>query len=345
MVILFLILGILVLCGIKLSLNIHAPCPIYVCGWLTYFDFEESRRSFKENISCFNEVNPFVYAFNKEGVIIKAEGFTDAEYEKIINISYENRICVIPTIVNDVISPKQNILKDPGIIHNLLCDDSSIKRHIADILAVIEDDGISGIEIDYEKINYEDKKQFIKFIKSLSEQLHHNNKLLNIVLSADIFYGRKAFFDEEDLSIISGCVDTVKIMCYNLHGPFSQPGPVSTVEWIEQAMRVVTKKIPREKICIAIALHGFDWSVEKTYYLTYKKAMELVKEHHSKISRTNDNIPYFTYIKNKVKHIVWFEDSKSIINKIKTVRRYGVKKIAFWRLGSESEGIYSYLKK
>lgn len=332
------------MCVIKLSLNIHATRPIYACGWLTYFDFRESLRSFKENIDCFNEINPFIYAFNREGTIIKADGLSDAEYKNIIKISHENRICVIPTIVNDVISLQQNILKDPGIIHNLLCDDSSIKRHIADIISVIRNDGVDGIEIDYEKINYEDKEQFIKFIKLLSGELHNNNKLLNIVLSADIFYGKKLFFAEEDLSIISGCVDTVKIMCYNLHGPFSQPGPVATVEWIDQVMRVVTKNIPREKICIAIALHGFDWSVGKTYYLTYKEAMELVEGHNSQIKRTNDNIPYFSYIKNRVNHIVWFEDMRSIITKIKTVRRYGVKKIAFWRLGSESEKMYSSIR-
>lgn len=338
------ILSILFLFGIYYH---RTSKSIYLCGWLTYFDFRQSLQSFKNNIERFSEVNPFIYAFSPDGSIINVPEFSIVEYKNIIKIARENEILVLPTIVNDIIDPKQNvkaILKDSVILHKLLCEDTSINKYVDTIFSMVNNDGVDGIEIDYENINYSDKKQFIKFIKILSNRLHNNKKLLNIVLPANIFYGKKPLFNEEELSSIGKYTDTIKIMCYNLHGPFSNPGPVSTPKWIRQVLKVVTKKIPKKKICISLALHGFDWSVDGVDSLTYRKAIELLEKNNSRLNRTDEGIPYFNYFHNRIKHIVWFEDDRSIIKKIKTITGHGVNKIAFWRLGGESENIYNFFK-
>ena len=319
---------------------------IYLSGWVSSIDFAESSASFKGNVSYFSEVNPFIYAFNNDGAVIKAKGFTLREYKELISVARKNNVRVIPTVVNDVFESNGgpgNILKDSKLLHSLLGEDISIQKHIEDIFVAVALEEADGIEIDYEGLGSEDRNGFIKFIKLLSEKLHGRSKLLNVVLPAGDFYGARTSFSKQQLRLIGDYADSVKIMCYNLHGPFNGPGPLSTPRWIEKILKEALANIPREKISIAIALQGFEWSQDKVNRLTYRKIMQLIEKYRPYLRRSSDGVPYFVYYRDGKKCSVWFEDAKSLIRKINAVRMAGINKIAFWRIGGEDQNLYSKL--
>ena len=44
--------------------------------------------------------------------------------------------------------------------------------------------------------------------------------------------------------------------------------------------------------------------------------------------------PYFNYIdKNRLSHVVWFEDARSIQAKLKLASKYGLRGVSYWALG------------
>ncbi len=44
--------------------------------------------------------------------------------------------------------------------------------------------------------------------------------------------------------------------------------------------------------------------------------------------------PYYNYMdENKIMHIVWFEDSRSMMAKFNLVKKYGLRGVSYWALG------------
>ena len=45
-------------------------------------------------------------------------------------------------------------------------------------------------------------------------------------------------------------------------------------------------------------------------------------------------MPYFNYTdKNRLKHVVWFEDARSIQAKLKLASKYNLRGVSYWVLG------------
>lgn len=339
-----LILAIAVLSWLKGEFISSPSRGNYVSGWLTYFSFDQSFSSFKNNADFFSEVNPFIYAFAKDSLIIMAPGFNEIRLKNITNFARNKNIKVIPTVVNDVIDQETGFalsLKDPVIIHTALAGQTATNRHIENIISLVEKNDFDGIEIDYENIAREDAAQFTEFIRLLSSAMHSRGKTLNIVLEPKFFSGLRPVLNNQELSLIAASCDTVKLMCYNMHGLFSKPGPVATPGWIKQLLRAAERTIPKQKLCAAFALHGFAWKADKAVSLTYKEIQVLIEEYKPEILRDNNSVPYFKYIEANKTVVVWFEDATSIAAKVKIVHAEGFKKIAFWRLGEEDQNLYS----
>ncbi|MBL7132155.1 MAG: hypothetical protein ISS45_12285, partial [Candidatus Omnitrophica bacterium] len=99
-------------------------------------------------------------------------------------------------------------------------------------------------------------------------------------------------------------------------------------------IRFAKSQIPQEKICIALALHGYDWSKGSVNSLNFRKAAELIEKHSARLRwDRKSQTPYFRYSKGGISHQVWFEDQKSISRKIQIIKKYKINKIALWHLG------------
>lgn len=50
------------------------------------------------------------------------------------------------------------------------------------------------------------------------------------------------------------------------------------------------------------------------------------------------------YQKNGENYIVWFEDVRSVVERVELAVELGVRGVAFWRLGGEDEGVWDKLR-
>lgn len=319
-------------------------------AWFAYWDAQNSLDNFKNNFSDrIHRLNLFFYALEENGDIVNA--FTEEnEYDRIIQFLKGLDIKISITITNDIIYSKTvRTLKDPEIINKILNDEKLRKKHLEQIMRIIKEIDADGVDINYEKIYIEDKHAFTKFIKELSVLLHSQDKTLTVTVEQKTKDHQKSGAGAVDWQEISKYADKINIMCYGYSSKVSKPGPICPPFWLKKIIKFAKSQIPSDKICIALALHGYDWTGKGVNSLNHKKVVELLKQFPARLMwDRKSQTPYFRYSNDGVQHQVWFENQRSISSKIQLIKKYNINHIAFWHLSimnsTLSEPLDSFLK-
>src|SRR6266700_2727154 len=136
-------------------------------------------------------------------------------------------------------------------------------------------------------------------------------------------------------------------MAYDQFSESTPPGPISHQKWIEAAVDEAAKKIPVEKMILAVAGFGYDWTTGKSSSVkpvTYQQALILAREYEGLIDFDNDSYNlHFTYTDDEnVEHQVHFTDAATTFNALRFATEYGLSGVALWRLGSEDSRLWDF---
>lgn len=306
-----------------------------VSAWVPYWDINNSLQNIKNNFSGkIGEINLFFYCLDKDGNIINASK-DRTELKQTINNFRQSGARIILTITNDIAYSKtEKKLKEPEIIHQVLTDNGLREKHIRQIMEIIKETRADGIDVDYESIDIGDKDIFTQFIKELSAVLRLEKKTLYVTVQHKTENHQRSGAGSADWQEISRYADRIIIMCYNYASKISKPGPICPSFWLKDIIKFAKSQIPLDKLCLALPFYGYDWSQEKTNSVNFKIAGAIIDKHKAKLKWDSESqTPYFIYYENGTKHSVWFENPKSILNKIKIIKKYKIKYLAFWHLG------------
>lgn len=217
------------------------------------------------------------------------------------------------TVVNDVVNKKSTSLKDETIVKEHLTT-----KDIKDLVTLVTTHDFDGLELDYENFteNLTLWKKYTKFIKELYTALQKENKGLRVLLEA------KTPIDKVTLPI----GPTYVMMCYNLYGGFSEPGPKANQAFL-MSIKKETKDI--KNIEYALAVGGFDWSEGTATNVTVAQAKLLASTYQSTINQDESGAWYFKYQKQGVDHTVWYSDDKTIAGWKEVL---GVSTISIWKM-------------
>lgn len=306
-----------------------------ISAWITYWDLTKSAEIFHNHfLGTINTIHSFVYVFDENARIVNACK-DKTVYAKALQVLKNGKANVIPTITNDIqYSDGKRKLKDTAIVSRILTDDTLRQQHLQQILAITEELQAPGVDIDYENMDIRDKDLFSRFIEELAAALHARNKTLTVTVQHKTRSRQRAGAEAIDWKEVSRHADRIVVMCYNYSSRLGKPGPICPPFWLKDIIRFARSQIPQEKICIALPLHGYDWSKEQTVSVNIKTAQALIDKYNAALQwDTHSASPYFTYYTNGVRHQVWFENDKSISEKIKIIKRYKISHLAVWHLG------------
>lgn len=293
-------------------------------AWVVYWDVDtayEEMGQFEDGLSTlcyfsayFDENNePFI----PQGTIntvneIKAKGIFDSHASYL-------------TFVNDKTLAEGSSLKDTELLYAVLGDEELAKTHAAKVLDMADELGCDGVEIDYEAIR-KDKKLWGLF-----------NEFTNILCDQAIARGMKvrilfepsAPIEEYEWSDYPEYV----MMCYNLYGYGTEPGPKANPGWIKQLVKKM-EYLPG-KINFALATGGFDFCEDGSIAaVNTAVAQKLEKDYGVTSERDDDSYDLvFKYTDNSGnEHEVWYADRETIKNWIDAVYQTGHSRITIWRL-------------
>lgn len=291
-----------------------------ISSWIVYWDLGVDSE-IKELDNKLNSISYFAANFNENNQLFVSEELIDY-YVSTKKCEFNKYI----TIVNDVIyNDGASSLKDKRVLKNLLEDEVTRKKHVNEIIDLAKKYEFDGIELDYEQIKDDMQlwNEYLLFINELYIEAKLNGLSLRILLEPNT--------PIDELNFIEG--PTYIMMCYNLHGSFSEPGEKTNKSFIEDLIKKMNKINGSKEF--AIATGGFDWDENnKVKSVTEIEVNKILKENKVEEKRDTDSqYVFFNYFDtNNIKHEVWYADKITLKYLCKIIIGYGYK-VNLWRLG------------
>ncbi len=292
---------------------------------------------------CVQEIDPFVYAFDaKDRPYLAYPGLLQRVVEQ-----RNPQIQVVPVLVNDVLAARDRMKEEKSIelLTRKLNSDKLVRRHVQEVLSAAARPDVDGLEIDYERIPPALYGRFADFVEQLAAELHKRGKILSVDLEAGpLVVAKQADIAKNDWPRIARAADEVKVMMYYERGDFSDAaGPGTSLSWLGANLRKAARYIPPDKLFAAISLSGTDWpapysprdAAGKVERLHYGQVLQLLRK--TGASPEWDarwSAPLFRYAASGRQREVWFENERSIAEKVRAAAGTGAG-AALWYLGAD----------
>lgn len=205
-------------------------------------------------------------------------------------------------------------------------------RNIRNILAEYR---LDGVNLDLEKTPPADRPLFSQMIWTWSAMFRQANYLVSIDVPAKTSDDpQDAWRGSFDYKAIGQAVDEVIIMTYEEHWADSEPGSVASLPWVTQVLDYAIANIPREKIYMGIPLYGYDWPAGgKGRVIGYQRATELARRYGAPLQwDARQHSTFFHYETRGVRHTVYFEDLRSLREKLQLAKEKGIRGVAIWEM-------------
>lgn len=304
---------------INVNINEEITNP-NIAAWLVEWDLENGFKEIEKSKEL-DIISAFSVNFNERQELLISDRIIDAVNE--LKKSRDEEIYI--TIVNDVINDDgSSTLKSSELVRNIVTNDIRRSNNINNILELAIKLDVSGIDLDYEKVDQDIWDDYSTFIYDLNEALSNKGKKLRVVLEP------KAPI--EDVELPKNC--EYIMMAYNLYGYHSGPGPKANKSFIKNLSKKMTDNL--DYVRMAFSFGGFSWSENgDVISLSNNEVEDILKEKNIKVSRDDESFAlYFDYVdESGVNNTVWYSDEVSIKEWIKVANECGINKIDFWKLG------------
>jgi cellulose synthase/poly-beta-1,6-N-acetylglucosamine synthase-like glycosyltransferase/spore germination protein YaaH/peptidoglycan/xylan/chitin deacetylase (PgdA/CDA1 family) len=289
----------------------------------------QSQSSLRKNIDKLDMVMPEWYTWQVNSDTLYSSIDTAA-----LALMQQHNIKIVP-IINNYFTDHWDTVETP----RLLSSPKTRNQLIRSILQQLRYYDFAGVNIDIENLPPSATKNYIAFQRELYAVLHPEGYLVtqDIPLSNN----------DESLKQLATYNDYLIIMGYDMHWEGSAPGPIVSLEWVENALDKICKVIPSQKCILGIPAYGYDWATGKTGTdVSYEEAMTIATESDGKIQfDTTFNCFFSYYDDNNNTHDVWFADAVTCFNLLRTAADFDLSGIALWRLGGEDQRIWSFYSK
>ncbi|HZZ75980.1 MAG TPA: polysaccharide deacetylase family protein, partial [Puia sp.] len=266
---------------------------------------------------------------------------TDTLWTKIdtaaLNVLNKSGVKVLPLLTNNIGGAFRG-----DIVHRILNNPEKRERLIADIIKFLDLYKLDGINIDFEDLLESKNEVLVQFQKSLYEKMHQKG----LLVSQDV----QPFNQDYNFKELSEYNDYIILMAYDQFSDGTGPGPICHQKWIEGAVDDAIKKIPGNKLILAVAGFGYDWKLDENdkvisvVPISYQEALTTALSYEGKIVFDNDSYNlHFTYDGDDgAPHKVQFTDAATTFNSMRFAEETGLAGVALWRLGNEDPRMWDF---
>lgn len=196
-----------------------------------------------------------------------------------------------------------------------------------------------GVQIDFELVPARDIANFRSFLGDVRAAIG-TQKWMSVALPARV---KNISDDIYSYQKIHPLVDRIIVMAYDEHWSTSAPGSIASIDWCARIAEYSKGVIPAKKLVMGLPFYGRIWedgSVASAWYFTGINRIMNENNIHE-IERENE-IPKFTFTQ-EVKVTGYFEDTYSLVKRMRMYEEKGIRKIAFWRIGQEDPTFWDWL--
>jgi len=242
------------------------------------------------------------------------------------------------SMVNDrVPAAGTAVLKDADAVTAMLSDPSKRKAHVESVVRLAKSLDAHGVDLDYENLPASSKDRFTDFVRELSAGLRDAGLALSVTVQSKSGEVSSRGPGAMDWPALCRIADRVQPMFYNEHNASTAPGPVASVAFVERVIRYGASVCPIGRVAPVLKVSGMDWGPRAATWVTFKEAA--ARQGTARGKRDwRSKVPWFSYDGRDGRHIVYFEDSKSLEIKAVTLKERGTANLVLWSLGAEDPG-------
>jgi spore germination protein YaaH len=213
-------------------------------------------------------------------------------------------------------------------------------------------DDYVGWQMDLENIDAADRRRYTQFVARVAARLHRESRLLSVAVAPRFSDGRSGELRAGgrsaayDFRALGRVVDFMTLMTYDHHGNDTPPGPVAGYDWVKAALDYAARRAPRSKLVLGIPFYGREWvstsQGTSSRSLTFQDVRGMLDRPETKAgwdepSRTG----WLEYRDGSGLHTAWYEDSRSLNEKLQLMQKDHLRGFAAWRLGVEDARFWS----
>ncbi len=272
------------------------------------------------------------YTASAEGEII-----TYYDDTNIIRLAREYSVFPLMLLTTLTLQGKPNI----GIAFDLLLNDAFQESQLENILYILRTKGYYGVNLSFQYITVTNIQLYESFLAKIATRLKEEGYFVCVTIDPNITVENdEVRFERVDYSILNQYADSIIFMNYEWAFNYNSPSPISSIRNTELFLNHVLQYIPPEKIVIEISTIGYDWElpyipgISRVNSLSFDRVTDLALNSRAVIQFDEvSQTPYFYYeAENRIDHVVWFINSRSIRSSLELFSRYQLQGVAIWNL-------------
>lgn len=235
---------------------------------------------------------------------------------------------------------------------SLLFNDRALQdRVLLNILAVMDQKGYDGLDIDFEFIPAGDSEAYLGFLENAAEKLHSHGYFLHVDLAPKTSDAQQGLlYESHNYRAIGEIADSVLLMTYEWGYTYGPPMAVAPLNQVRRVVEYGASVIEPGKIQMGLPNYGYDWILPFERGIT--RATAIGNEYAVEIARRQGvpiqfdptaRSPYFNYSRDGLEHIVWFEDVRSIEQKYDLMDEFELVGGGYWNLMKPFQQNWSFL--
>lgn len=304
---------------------------IFVSGYAYPFI---SRWVLQQTLPYLSELPIFSYGFTAAGELL--EPYWDDTW--MIRAAYGEGVLPILTLTPFGPDGRFNNQLISSVVNNPAYRDNLIQN----MLALMQQKGYQGVDIDFEYILAEDRDEFTAFVQAVADTMRANGYHTSVALapktSAD---QRGLLYEGKDYRALGEAADHVLLMTYEWGYTYGPPMAVAPINQVRRVVEYALTEIPAQKVDLGIPNYGYDWplpyerGVTEAVTIGNVQAVRIAIARGSRIQFDETaQSPYFNYYDGEtgVEHEVWFEDVRSLQAKFDLIREFGLRGCGYWQI-------------
>lgn len=300
--------------------------------WDYYSEYAKAPDRMGETMDGVNVVSPSFFSLEREsnGEIYDNAKDDGAEY---IEWAHNNNYQVLAMFSN-------NSLKDTT--SQILNDYEKREAMIENLMDLVEEYNLDGVNVDFENMNESDKNVYSRFLIELAPRLKKIGKTLSVDVTAPD--GSETWSLCFDRNTIANVADYIVFMAYDQYGTSSnKAGTTAGYNWVEANIKkfLGQEDVDPEKIILGIPLYMRLWEEDddgtaKPEVVNMKDMFDVLPE--NQVAKWDEELKqyYVEYEEDGKTYKMWVENEKSVGEKINLANQYNLAGIAFWEKDRET---------
>ena len=313
--------------------------PIYIYGYV-YTNVNEN--TIKKALPFVSNCALFGYGFNLDGTLPSIND------QNLIATLY--RYKTGPFMLLTSITEEGNF--DSNLASVLFNDVELQNKVISNIIETMREKGYIGLDIDFEFINSEDRIPYAEFVANVTEQLNAEGYSVNVDLAPKTSDNQTgSLYEGHDYGAFGAAANTVLLMTYEWGYTYGPPRAIAPIGEVRRVVEYAVTEIPNEKIYLGIPNYAYDWElpyqkgVTRARGIGNEAAVRIAAENGAEIQfDERDATPFFEYTAaGGSRHVVWFEDVRSIMAKYELVDEFNLRGAGYWNFMNPFAQNFAYI--